>query len=527
MGAAASAQANPETKKDLKKAVDYIASEYILTQNFTDMKKLANPEYCDNLVILTSRVIADNLTDQDVSYLSRRVEDGMEINSMETDKVIYAKRKSLDKLDVKSKPTKERMCIGIAKFYVKIAHLFAAIMTTVNPRYSYTDPSGVQQTETLQTRERVPTTTKPDVVLQTLCKRRYNALVNNQNFDINQNAKMVINPNFCGMNYDLSTGGDRDLTGEQGIPELESLYYDKYDYQTGKFDGMTDNMRTEVYNKDLLTFYQAFTGRKEIPKNSKGENTITRFSQIPLRDFHNSQGCVARGVFRAPQTGSLKEKLFREYAENAAKMLETTQTNQNKLLEVLDTIFAYRISPKTERREIVINPELNDESLQKVVELARNLIVELYVGCEKDFIKGLNIFESIVGKQILDTAVERERQLKNDVLEYQFVDDPQSPTVEPDSTQTVVGDDAPHPLQEDAEVPQPLQEDIEAPWTPSATGEPMGNLSFASTLTPASKLSPIPETSVTDESSMSPQSGGGTIEPMGEWIGWGALRVYH
>jgi hypothetical protein len=396
MGAAASAQANPETKKDLKKAVDYIASEYILTQNFTDMKKLANPEYCDNLVILTSRVIADNLTDQDVSYLSRRVEDGMEINSMETDKVIYAKRKSLDKLDVKSKPTKERMCIGIAKFYVKIAHLFAAIMTTVNPRYSYTDPSGVQQTETLQTRERVPTTTKPDVVLQTLCKRRYNALVNNQNFDINQNAKMVINPNFCGMNYDLSTGGDRDLTGEQGIPELESLYYDKYDYQTGKFDGMTDNMRTEVYNKDLLTFYQAFTGRKEIPKNSKGENTITRFSQIPLRDFHNSQGCVARGVFRAPQTGSLKEKLFREYAENAAKMLETTQTNQNKLLEVLDTIFAYRISPKTERREIVINPELNDESLQKVVELARNLIVELYVGCEKDFIKGLNIFESIV-----------------------------------------------------------------------------------------------------------------------------------
>lgn len=524
MGAAASAQAKPETKKDLKKAVDYIASEYILTQNFTDMKKLANPEYCDNLVILTSRVIADNLTDQDVSYLSRRVEDGMEINSMEDDKVIYAKRKSLDKLDVKSKPTKERMCIGIAKFYVKIAHLFAAIMTTVNPRYSYTDPSGVRQSETLQTRERVPATTKPDVVLQTLCKKRYNALVNNQNFDINQNAKMVINPNFCGMNYDLSTGRDRDLTGEQGIPELESLYYDKYDYQTGKFDGMTDKMRTEVYNKDLLTFYQAFTGRKAIPKNSKGEDTITRFSQIPLRDFHNSQGCVPRGVFRAPQTGSLKDKLFREYAENAAKMLETTQTNQNKLLEVLDTVFAYRISPKTERREIVINPELKDESLQKVVELTRKLIVELYVGCEKDFVKGLNIFESIVGKQILDTAVERERQLKNDVLEYQFVDDPQSPSVEPSAEPDAMPSVA--EVVEDIDAPQPLQPPTEASWTPTATEETDAP-AFTAYQSPASRLSPISETRAEEPASVSMQDGGGIIEPMGEWIGGGALRVYH
>ena len=346
---------------------------------------------------------------------------------------------------------------------------------------------------------------------------------------------MVINPNFCGMNYDLSTGRDRDLTGEQGIPELESLYYDKYDYHTGKFDGMTDKMRTEVYNKDLLTFYQAFTGRKEIPKNSNGEYTITRFSQIPLRDFHNSQGCVPRGVFRTPQTGSLKDKLFREYAENAAKMLETTQTNQNKLLEVLDTVFAYRISPKTERREIVINPELKDESLQKVVELTRKLIVELYVGCEQDFIKGLNIFEGIVGKQILDTAIERERQLKNDVLEYQFVDDPQSPPVEPSaepgtmpSVAEVVEDD------EDIDAPQPLREPTEASWTPTEASrtpteasrtptEGTDTPAFTANQSPASRLSPIPET----PPSQSPQGGGGVIEPMGEWIGGGALRVYH
>ena len=32
--------------------------------------------------------------------------------------------------------------MGIAKFYIKIAHLFAAIVTTINPIYVYKDQEG-------------------------------------------------------------------------------------------------------------------------------------------------------------------------------------------------------------------------------------------------------------------------------------------------------------------------------------------------------------------------------------------------
>ena len=42
---------------------------------------------------------------------------------------------------------------------------------------------------------------------------------------------MIIDPNFCGMNYDSSTGKDRNISSERGVPELEVLYYDKYDYE--------------------------------------------------------------------------------------------------------------------------------------------------------------------------------------------------------------------------------------------------------------------------------------------------------
>merc|ERR1711966_109381 len=57
--------------------------------------------------------------------------------------MVKERRKSiLKELDILDKNKKERMCKGIAKFYIKIAHLFAAIMRAINPIYSYTDSNG-------------------------------------------------------------------------------------------------------------------------------------------------------------------------------------------------------------------------------------------------------------------------------------------------------------------------------------------------------------------------------------------------
>ena len=54
-------QSKEENKfdKDLKPVdmIDIIATKYILTQNFQDMKKLGQKEYCDKLVILTSDIV--------------------------------------------------------------------------------------------------------------------------------------------------------------------------------------------------------------------------------------------------------------------------------------------------------------------------------------------------------------------------------------------------------------------------------------------------------------------------------------
>lgn len=160
MGNSQSSDAPKDTRSQLAKAIDYIATNYILTQNFQDMEKLADPEYCNNLVVMTSNIIAKNLSDLDVQYLAQRMKDGVEINEMTSEKVIFFNKKALENMDVSNKTTKRRLCIGIAKHYVKAAHLFSAIVTTINPTYTYKDSAGSTMKASVMDKQDIPSGTK-------------------------------------------------------------------------------------------------------------------------------------------------------------------------------------------------------------------------------------------------------------------------------------------------------------------------------------------------------------------------------
>ena len=195
---------NLNNNKSLTEAVDLIASNYIMTQNFQDMKQLSDMKYCDDLVILTSNIINSNLNEIDVEFLSQRIKDGVESNEMNKEKFIILNKKLFDKLDIRSKKKKKHVCIGIAKFYVQIAHLFAAIMTTINPTYEYKDSSGKNVNVPLLDKESIPEDTQTQIKRINLCSKRQNALTNNEDYDAQNASQRVIKPNYCGMNYDYS-----------------------------------------------------------------------------------------------------------------------------------------------------------------------------------------------------------------------------------------------------------------------------------------------------------------------------------
>ena len=85
-------------------------------------------------------------------------------------------------------------------------------------------------------------------------------------------------------------------------------------------------------------------------------------------------------------------------------MINKAVNNQNKLLSVINDIFIFVDEPYTKQRKIRINPALSENLLQDNIVKTRGIIMNLYVSCEVDYIRGIKIYESIVSKKILETS---------------------------------------------------------------------------------------------------------------------------
>ena len=305
--------------------------------------------------------------------------------------------------DAQKSLKKKRVCIGIAKFYVKIAHVFAAIVMTINPVYSYKDATGQTVKTGLMEKDKIPKNVDRKLYKLNICDNRIRALKKGEEID-DVAETVTIQPRVCDMNS-TKTGLEKTLADEPGITELMNLYLDdNYDYSNGTFTGMSEETRKQ-FNKDLKAFYTAFTGNETMPPE------ITKFSDIKLRDYSKKTGCQGdKPVMKNKYKLNKKDDLFVSYAENTKKMIQSAADNQSKLLDVINEIFTYVIDPYSAKKVIRINPKLTEESLQNAIEKTRKFIVELYIKCESDYVNGIKLYEAIVEAKILETT---QNQIKN------------------------------------------------------------------------------------------------------------------
>lgn len=394
---------NNKKEHDPGQVIDYIATHYILTMDFQSLSKLYEKEYCDNLVVLTSNIIDKYFNPLEISYLAQRIKNGVEVNEMVKDKILFFNKNTIDNLNLQNPLKKKRICIGIAKFYIKIAHLFAAIVTTINPVYVYKDSYGQTVKVPIYKKKDIPPNVPRKIYKLNICQDRIHSLNKGQDKDKDKeqdkgqnNDEINVNPNICSFNINHET-----LTNEPGIQELMQLYYDdNYDYTTGKFAAMSEISKKE-YEKDLLIFYNVFSGNtsKELPPNIKS------FNDIKLRNYHNTPDCQgSKPIFNQSIKGSTSNKLFSLYADNVKKMVKNANDNQKALLDIINKLFVYTIASPNEEKEIRINPELNEINLQEIVVDTRNLIMKLYLTCEIDYTNGIKIYEAIIEDKILQTS---------------------------------------------------------------------------------------------------------------------------
>lgn len=409
--------------KSVGKLVDYIATHYILTMDFQSLTKLFDKKYCDNLIILTSEVLERHFTEMEITYLAERVKEGDQMTdnkqktdvaqgseqpALEKDKMLFFEKEGLSKLDIQNHVKKRNVCLGIAKFYIKIAHLFAAILKTINPLYIYKDADNSVRRATLYEKIKIPKDAKIEVQNYNLCNNLVSALVNKEDYsDIRDYNDITVSPDVCSLNVKIDSDGDKGETKSldelPGLAELEELYKDdNYDFETGKFNGMTPETQ-KMYDADLKQFYIFFTGNDSMPDNVKS------FRDVKLKDYHNSFECRGNGQgqippFRMKVRGKISDDLFGKFATNLKNMIATANKNQNELTSVLDALFTYTTDPETKKDYIRVNPELTDEILQNIIVKTRSIIVTLYLTCEKDFIEGVKIYEAIVKQRLLEVT---------------------------------------------------------------------------------------------------------------------------
>lgn len=366
--------------------MDIFVADYMLTQNIQDLIHLRDPEKCTALVKLTSNLLEEKVSIRELTHLATRF--------------------------IKKPPeSRKQMCFDIAKVYIKISHVFASIITTINPMYTYKDRYDKVIRVALDKKSSIPDDV--DVKIDrtnNICSERIHALLNKSELKGEENGIMKIKPKFCQMNRNNSTGKTKSLEDEPGIPDLRFLYYDHYNNETGEFQEMSKKMK-EKYKNDLTQFYQVFTGNKTMPSN------ITHFSHIKLRDHHNSAGCdnKSSNIFEKEYVGSNESELFKQYAQHIQTMIKNANENQIKLLNILHKLFIYHKDEERHNKKISIHPMLTEQKIDEIISETRNLLVNMFSTCESDFVQGLKIFEAIVEDQIKETTQSQIQNLEENI----------------------------------------------------------------------------------------------------------------
>lgn len=344
--------------------LDYIATNYILSMNFQSLRKMHDKAYCNKLTGLTSTILAQYVKHKDIHFLLDRVKYG--------EKTIEKDTKTDNDTDKDiTTEEKQQVCTSISVFYVKIAHIFAAIMIALNPKYVFTDKHGKQIIIDIHDKSKIPRGIKPEIQNMGLCNNLLNILTIKSFTD---------KPKFCSRNKQGET-----LTE---MPEFMELYYDSgYNSKTGNFEEMSPKMKN-IFEKDLQSFYYHFSGNLIMP------DAVKKFSDIKLKQYDNLNLCKNPKI----EPVHYRNKLFAKYAANLKEMMTFVNNKQVALLNILDNLFI------TDEGYIRINPKITEHNIQDIIDSTRNNILELYLKCEDDFTENIKLHEAIIESLIILTT---------------------------------------------------------------------------------------------------------------------------
>mgnify|MGYP006086014241 CR=1 FL=1 len=394
---------NRVNDKNLIETIDMIACNYILKQNMIDILRFTDKDYYDNLIILTSTIMKNNLSSVDIGIMKDRILNGYNNENVNknanntSNNVYFSNKEELREITLNNETQKKKALLHICKFYIKILSIFSAITAIIDPQYVYEDKNGEKKYFYLKDFDDYT------MIDKTTNNLKINQLDNPLNFvqkrltilknrldsgsdPYEDKDNIIINPGqlFCEKNPD-----DNSLIHDVGIKELEILYYDIYDTENNKWSSRSDEM-DKIYKKDLLNLYQIFTGKKELPENIKS------FKDIENLEFSTIYRCKNKDYVK--DLVVLKtDKLYKNYMKKIEEIQKITVLYKKKLLYILKSIF--NISPDNNDTNYILNPELNIKTIINLQKETKNSIFNIYIGCQQKYMEALLLYEKMYENQ--------------------------------------------------------------------------------------------------------------------------------
>jgi hypothetical protein len=359
------------SNSDFTKYIDKIATDFILSRNFQDMINLQNFDFCNKLTIMSSNKINENLNFMETSILMDRTT---------SDNIIYSKKEDTQNFDIKNDKLKQKYCNEIAKFYIKISHLFSVIRIVTNNNKKFRNLGFCHSR------------------LNTI-KQKYKEFANKSEFvktgDDKNDFFIITETN------QLPFENKESISKNNNLPELSNLYMDIYDPELGLFVKMSEKSKTEFFN-DLHNLYKTINNVSIVPPEIKSFSDIT-FSSTQKSSIINNN--ILRDNFE-----NINDTLLNELSSKIQLFESYINTQENLLLNIIEQLFLFN----TETNEIIIHKNLNMDLLDLLIKKTRKIILNMYIGCDNDsnIIYHLleQFIESIVNKTTERKIIELKKQ---------------------------------------------------------------------------------------------------------------------
>ena len=400
---------------EMVKELDKIASDYIHTLSLEDLKNLAegNTQYCKDLIIVSAKLLNEKYNNIEIKGIFDTKYDisKQKVEKDGDDKFFYSYKKNT--IDFEQEERKN-LCIKIGKYYVRVAHIFSAIVKALHPMHK----TNTGELENYITRRNRKDTTT-DIYYKGICEKRMTDLYlpidgieNQSELDETSNNIKIKKEKLC------SKQNNFNIYGKSELSKLKYLYESDKDFKESTLDKLdelhknyldTSNYKNEEKNNSVTEFLS--TTENEYNSQTGNNDLIFNFSEMDTEKEINPKNRLCQKLENIDDVIQIKidNKFYIEYKEHIQVMLEHMKLHKERLIKILNTELFEK-----KNDTFLIKQDLTISKLNSLTEYVRKVIVNMYLVCEEDYLIGLKLLERIIEYSNL-SKLEAEKEITNNL----------------------------------------------------------------------------------------------------------------